>query len=78
MKIWDNPKLINDKAIDVLVDVARRSAPNGWKLNEDMARDICLQVLKRDGICIYRTFTSCPDGCKNYGDCPCEMYEPPK
>ena len=37
MKICDNPKLINEKAIDVLVDVARRTAPNGWKLNEDMA-----------------------------------------
>ena len=80
MKICDNPKLINDKAIDVLVDVARRSAPNGWKLNEDMAwvRTKCKEVLKHDGVCLFRTHTQCPYACINHEVCRCEMYEPSK
>ena len=48
MKICDNPKLINDKAIDVLVDVAKRNTPKGYRingrLNEESIRSKCSAI----------------------------------
>ena len=73
MKICDNPKLINDKAIDVLVDVARRSTPPGFKFNEASARKHCLEVLLNQGICLYAISTKCPNYC-SHGLSGCGMY----
>ena len=76
MKIKDNPGLINDKAIDVLVDVARRTSPNGWKLNEKKAREKCKDVLRREGRCTMLSTVVCPDFCSCDGECYCGMYNP--
>lgn len=78
MKITENPKLINEKAIDVAVDIARRTAPNGWKLNEEDARRLCKKLLTYGGICLESIVVRCPNACRHASECFCGLYVPSK
>ena len=74
MKIADNPGLISPNAINILVNIARKTAPNGWKLNEAKAKGMVESVLVNKGACAYCSHIVCPDYCQNQSICLCDLY----
>lgn len=82
MKIWQNPKLINEKSIDILVDVAKRKAPKGYRINgrlsEKSIRLKCLDILKHDGDCVHQPLWRCPSLCTELNGNGCHLYVPEK
>lgn len=80
-KIKDNPlTFINDKAIDVLVDVAKRKVPKGYKINKRLSeaalRSRCFDILMNEGRCICEKRTPCPNYCTLHGWQGCRLYVP--
>ena len=78
MKICEEPKLINDKAIDVLVDVAKRNTPKGYRingrLNEESIRSKCSAILKCGGNCPLHPLWGCPHYCQELDGSRCGLY----
>lgn len=78
MKIANNPWLISEKALDVMADVARRTAPKGYKINgrlkEEAIKSKCFDVLTCEGMCICERHVPCPNYCTKHGWHGCGLY----